>query len=213
MLRIKFVLFYFFVFLSNVVYAQQTKTLAATRITKAPVVDGLLSENIWETLPPADDFTLIWPATRSGMNIPKGYETTAYIAYDEKAIYVGAKLLHPNPSLMPKEFSERDEIWDVNAETFFVSINTYNDDLNFFSFQVTSAGTVGDSYSSGPIRGVDFNYDTVYDAKISHVANGWTLEMIIPYSAIRFPKKDPQLWGINFGRKVEEFDETYVWAL
>jgi hypothetical protein len=118
-----------------------------------------------------------------------GYETTAYFAYDEKAIYVGAKLLHPNPSLIPKEFSERDDIWDVNAETFFVSINTYNDDLNFFSFQVTSAGTVGDSYSSGPIQGVDYNYDSVYDAKINHDKNGWTLEMIIPYSAIRFPKK------------------------
>jgi hypothetical protein len=212
MLRIKFVLFNFFVFLSTVVYAQQAKTLAAIRITEAPVVDGLLLENIWKTLPPADDFTLIWPATRSGMKIPEGYETTAYIAYDKKAIYVGAKLLHPNPSLIPKEFSERDNIWDVNAETFFVSINTYNDDLNFFSFQVTSAGTIGDSYSSGPIQGVDYNYDTVYDAKIKHVANGWTLEMIIPYSAIRFPKKDPQLWGINFGRKIEEFDETYVWS-
>ena len=212
MLRIKFVLLNFFVFPSSVAYAQQAKTLAATRITEAPVVDGLLLENIWETLPPADDFTLIWPATRSGMKIPEGYETTAYIAYNENAIYVGAKLLHPNPSLMPKEFSERDNIWDVNAETFFVSINTYNDDLNFFSFQVTSAGTIGDSYSSGPIQGVDYNYDTVYDAKISHVANGWTLEMIIPYSAIRFPKNDPQLWGINFGRKVEEFDETYFWS-
>lgn len=212
MLRIKFVLLNFFVFPSSVAYAQQAKTLVATRITEAPVVDGLLLENIWETLPPADDFTLIWPATRSGMKIPEGYETTAYIAYNENAIYVGAKLLHPNPSLMPKEFSERDNIWDVNAETFFVSINTYNDDLNFFSFQVTSAGTIGDSYSSGPIQGVDYNYDTVYDAKISHVANGWTLEMIIPYSAIRFPKNDPQLWGINFGRKVEEFDETYVWS-
>jgi hypothetical protein len=52
MLKINFVLFYFFVFLSSVVNAQQAKTLAATRITEAPVVDGLFYENIWKTLQP-----------------------------------------------------------------------------------------------------------------------------------------------------------------
>ncbi len=201
---------FFFIFCFS--YAQEPKSLVAKRVTQAPEIDGILSEEVWQSMPPANHFTLIWPATRFGKPIPKGYETTAYLVYDEKAVYVGAKLQHPNVSLIPKEFSERDNIWDVNAETFFVSINTYNDDLNYFSFQVTSAGTMGDSYSSGPIQDIDYSYDTVYDAKINYDSTGWSLEMIIPYSAIRFPKKDPQLWGINFGRKVEEFDETYVWS-
>ena len=199
-------------FCSTLVFAQQEKSLLATRITEAPTIDGVLSEQIWQQLPPADNFTLIWPNTRAGKSIPVGYETTAFIAYDEEAVYVAAKLNHPNPSNMPKEYGERDEVWDINAETFFISFNTYNDDLNFFSFQVTSAGTIGDSYSSGPVQDIDFAYDTVYDAQINIDSTGWSLEMIIPYSAIRFPKTDTQLWGINFGRKIEEFDETYVWS-
>ena len=36
--------------------------------------------------------------------------------------------------------------------------------------------------------------------------------MVIPYSAIRFPKKEVQLWGLNFGRKIQSLDETYVWS-
>jgi hypothetical protein len=194
------------------VHTQVRKKLQAKRITDVPKIDGVLNDDIYQSITPADNFSLIWPATRSGKKIPHGYETEVYIGYDHNAMYVAASLRHPNPELIPNEFSQRDNIWDVNAETFFVSINTYNDDLNYFSFQVTSAGTIGDSYSSGPITNVDFAYDTLYDAKVSHDESGWNLEMIIPFSAIRFPKKDPQLWGINFGRKIEEFDETYVWS-
>ena len=176
------------------VHTQVRKKLQAKRITDVPKIDGVLNDDIYQSITPADNFSLIWPATRSGKKIPHGYETEVYIGYDHNAMYVAASLRHPNPELIPNEFSQRDNIWDVNAETFFVSINTYNDDLNYFSFQVTSAGTIGDSYSSGPITNVDFAYDTLYDAKVSHDESGWNLEMIIPFSAIRFPKKDPQLW-------------------
>ena len=155
---------------------------------------------------------MIWPETRQGKNVPKEYGTTAYLGYDQDAIYVGAILKHPHPDKMPKEFSQRDDIWDVNAETFFVTFNTYNDDLNFFGFQITSAGTVGDVYSSGPIESDDFLYDTVFNAKAYISSDGWSVEMAIPYSALRFPEKELQLWGLNFGRKIESLDETYVWS-
>ena len=134
-----------------IIQAQARKNLEASPVNNAPVIDGMLSEEIWKDLEPATDFTLIWPETRHGRKIPEDFNTTAYVSYDQNAIYVGAILNHPNPDKMPKEFSQRDDIWDVNAETFFVTFNTYNDDLNFFGFQITSAGTVGDVYSSGPI--------------------------------------------------------------
>ena len=179
---------------------------------KVPIIDGILSEDLWNDLNPATDFTLMWPETRNGIKIPNEFKTTAYVCYDDNAIYVGAILKHPNIDKIPKELSQRDEIWNVNAETFFVTFNTYNDDLNFFGFQVTSAGTVGDVYSSGAIDSDDFLYNTVFEAKINISSDGWSLEMVIPYSAIRFPKKEVQLWGLNFGRKIQSLDETYVWS-
>ena len=80
-------------------------------------MDGILSEEIWDNLVPATNFTLMWPQTRNGKKIKK-YETIAYLGYDQNAIYIGAILKHPNPDNIPKEFSQRDEIWNVNAETF-----------------------------------------------------------------------------------------------
>lgn len=196
----------------NIIQAQQSKSYEAFPVKSAPVIDGILSEEIWNKLVPATNFTLMWPETRHGNKIPGKYETIAYLGYDQNAIYIGAILKHPNPDKIPKEFSQRDEIWNVNAETFFVTFNTYNDDLNFFGFQITSAGTVGDVYSSGSIESDDFLYDTVFDAKTDISSDGWSVEMAIPYSAIRFPEKNEQLWGLNFGRKIESLDETFVWS-
>jgi hypothetical protein len=196
----------------NIIQAQQSKSYEAFPVKSTPVIDGILSEEIWNNLVPASNFTLMWPETRHGNKIPSKYETIAYLGYDQNAIYIGAILKHPNPDKIPKEFSQRDEIWNVNAETFFVTFNTYNDDLNFFGFQITSAGTVGDVYSSGSIESEDFLYDTVFDAKTHISSDGWSVEMAIPYSAIRFPEKDEQLWGLNFGRKIQSLDETFVWS-
>ena len=196
----------------NIIQAQQSKSYEAFPVKSTPVIDGVLSEEIWNNLVPASNFTLMWPETRHGNKIPSKYETIAYLGYDQNAIYIGAILKHPNPNKIPKEFSQRDEIWNVNAETFFVTFNTYNDDLNFFGFQITSAGTVGDVYSSGSIESEDFLYDTVFDAKTHISSDGWSVEMAIPYSAIRFPEKDEQLWGLNFGRKIQSLDETFVWS-
>ena len=204
-------LFVPFFLIFNIIQAQESKSYEAFFIKSPPIIDGILSEEIWNNLIPATNFTLMWPETSHGNKISAKYETNAYLGYDQNAIYVGAILKHPNPDMMPKEFSQRDEIWNVNAETFFVTFNTYNDDLNFFGFQITSAGTLGDVYSSGLIESDDFLYDTVFDAKAHISTDGWSVEMAIPYSAIRFPKKEEQLWGLNFGRKIQSLDETYVW--
>ena len=205
-------LFFSLFLIFNKILAQESKRYEAFPVKSPPVIDGILSEEIWNNLVPATNFTLMWPETRYGNKIPMKYETIAYLGYDHSAIYVGAVLKHPNPDKMPKEFSQRDEIWNVNAETFFVTFNTYNDDLNFFGFQITSAGTVGDVYSSGSIESDDFLYDTVFDAKTHISSDGWSVEMAIPYSAIRFPEREKQLWGLNFGRKIQSLDETFVWS-
>ena len=211
-LNVKYALVTMFLTFHVIIKAQVRKSLESYPVKNAPVIDGILSDEIWKDLDSADNFTLMWPETRHGKKIPEGFNTTAYVGYDQKAIYVGAILKHPNPDKLPKEFSQRDEIWNVNAETFFVTFNTYNDDLNFFGFQITSAGTLGDVYSSGSIESDDFLYDTLFDAKAYITLDGWSVEMAIPYSALRFPEKEVQLWGLNFGRKIQSLDETYVWS-
>jgi len=145
----------------------------------------------------------------NGSKEKKGYENLVYMGYDDNNIYIAGIL--NNPNTIPIELSQRDNIWDVNAETFFVSINTYDDNINYQGFQVTSAGTQGDMYTSVEMSPTDWDFDTVFESKVSINDNNWTLEMKIPFSALRFPSKNIQNWGINFGRKIVESGEVYTW--
>ena len=200
-------LFLFLFFSISLNYSQDRKEIEVKRFQTPPVIDGKLNDLHWLNSNPAKNFERWMP--NNGSKEKKGYENLVYMGYDDNNIYIAGIL--KNPNTIPIELSQRDNIWDVNAETFFVSINTYDDNINYQGFQVTSAGTQGDMYTSVEMSPTDWDFDTVFESKVSINDNNWTLEMKIPFSALRFPSKNIQNWGINFGRKIVESGEVYTW--
>ncbi len=202
--------FFFFTFSFNAI-TQERKIIEAYRFQVPPKIDGIFSEKEWKKIIPATNFTLFQPENRSGEKIPQGYETFVYFGYDDKAIYVAAQLNHPDPKNIPSEFSERDEM-DAISEKFLVSIDTYDNTKERFTFFVTSSGGLIDGLNTGDFEEGGLKFNTLFDAKVQKNINGWYTEIIIPYSALRFPNKKNHSWGINFGRNIKEFEETYVWS-
>ena len=199
----------FFILSITLSYSQNRKEIEITRFISPPVIDGVLDEPQWKNLIPATDFERWMP--NNGQSERLGYETFIYLGYDNSGIYVAGQFNDPNPSLIPVGFSQRDNIWEVNADSFWLSINTNDDNLNDQGFQITSAGTLGDTYTSGEFSPDDWNFDTVFEGKVSINEKGWSMEMKIPYSALRFPTTDIQSWGIQFSRRIIEFGEFYTW--
>ena len=97
-LLLRFVLIVTFFNFQFAITAQERKSLEAIPVKETPVIDGILSDEVWNDLNPATNFTLMWPETRHGKKIPGEYETTTYVGYDQNAIYVGACLLYTSPS-------------------------------------------------------------------------------------------------------------------
>ena len=203
-------LFIILFFIMNV-YTQERKSIEAHRFLVPPTIDGNISENEWEQIKPATNFTLFQPEIRSGEKIPNGYETYVYFGYDDNAIYVAAQLNHPEPNEIPSEFSERDEM-DAISEKFLISIDTYDSTKERFTFFVTSSGGLIDGLNTGDFNEDGLKFNTLFDAKVKKNEAGWSAEVIIPYSALRFPNKKNHNWGINFGRNIKDFEEMYVWS-
>ena len=202
--------FFFFTFFFNV-FSQERKIIEAYRFQVPPKIDGIISEKEWKKIIPATNFTLFQPENRSGEEIPVGYETYAYFGYDDKAIYIAAQLNHPDPNNIPSEFSERDDM-DAISEKFLVSIDTYDNTKERFTFFVSSSGGLIDGLNTGEFDEEGLRYNTLFDAKVQKNKSGWSTEIIIPYSALRFPNKKNHNWGINFGRNIKDFEEMYVWS-
>jgi len=179
------------------------KSMKAVRITEPPKIDGTLDEAVWQQADVATDFIVRQP----NPGATPTYRTEIRVIYDDQALYIGAFFEDPNPENILRQLSARDN--DANADAFTFGIDTYDDDLNAFVFWVTAAGVQMDARES-PV-GYDESWNAVWESEISYVSNGWIVEVKMPYSALRFPKKDVQTWGINFSRRIRNIRETSDW--
>lgn len=200
----------FFLFLlllsTSTFFSQEKKEIEANRIIKPPKIDGVLNDDIWKSISGVSDFKMFEPGNEGLIN--QEYQTIIKMAYDDNAVYIAAYMFDPNANKILRQLSQRDDVF-VQADLFYIALNTLNDGINETRFYVTSAGTIGDSKSSQNEE--DFNYNVVFDCKTSIDNKGWYAEYKIPYNALRFPEIEIQDWSVNFYRELKNKNETHSW--
>jgi len=186
----------------NSVFSQYQ--IQAEKLIEPIVLDGKLNESIWKKAKLVRDFTQMKP--RPGN--PSAKKTTVQIAYDDQAIYFGA-VCYDHPDSISKVLSLRDD-FAPTLDIFSIFLDTYNDNQNGFYFGVTSRGVQVDA----KIAANDYNdqLNLVWNSVIHITDSAWVVEIRIPYSAFRFPKKEVQNWGVNFSRQISRLREESTWA-
>ena len=196
-------------FTSAFLYSQANipkKTLNIKRSNnKAPKIDGLLNDAAWKGLEIAKDFVMLEP--NNGEKENPDLRTEVKVLYDDEAIYIGAMLYHPDPSKIAKEFTSRDNYGQ--ADHFTLVLNPNNDGLNATQFEVLITGTQVDAKVTNGNE--DRNWSAVWKSATKVLKNGWSVEMKIPYAALRFSNEEVQTWGIQFGRKLINENSQYSW--
>lgn len=182
------------------------KILTTNRsIHKAPRIDGLLTDKAWDDAEVAKDFIMKSPV--NGKTEPKTHKTEVKIIYDNEAIYLSALMYDDNPSAIAMEFTDRDDFGQTDF--FLVTINPNDDGQNPFQFVVMSTGSQADAKVSEGNE--DYNWSAVWESAVKVHDKGWSAELKIPYSALRFANREVQSWGINFQRKVIRQNAQYSW--
>jgi len=174
----------------------------ATRITEAVVVDGELKEDLYGRVPLIDGFLQQEPSEGE----PATEQTHVWLLYDERNIYVSARLYDSEPEREVISEMRRDGQGTNDNESFGVVFDTFHDSRNGFLFQVSLAGGLFDGYITDE-RDMNRDWNTVWDARTARVPEGWTLEMVIPFKSLRFPF-DATEWGINLKRVVKWKNEN-----
>ncbi|HWJ30637.1 MAG TPA: carbohydrate binding family 9 domain-containing protein, partial [Flavisolibacter sp.] len=191
----------------NTLFAQsQPKQLSAQRLTGSIKIDGSLDDKAWKEAIPAKDF-VEW---RPNSGAPEAYtnRTEIYFLYDNSAVYVGGYCHERTSDSVSRELVGRDVV-GVN-DFVGVIFDTYFDKINGVGFYVTALGEQFDAKYS-PTLGEDASWNAVWDSESKIVSDGWTFEMRIPYSALRFNSKDVQTWGLNITRRRNKTGQQYMW--
>ncbi len=182
------------------------KTIRAVRTGTAPKIDGLMNEAVWRTAPAAGDFVEYAPHSGTLPALPSEIR----FAYDDAALYIFAVLYDPHPDSVCRELGKRDQIESLNTDYISFDILPYNDGLNMYEFKVSPANLQNDCKYSAV--GQDVTWDAVWETATSITDTAWTVEAKIPWSALRFPKTEDQVWGINMWRNIQRYHEYSTWS-
>ena len=188
--------------------ARDVPHLTAVRMTEKIAIDGRLDEADWQRAQPARDFLQKDPDEGK----PASEATEVRFLYDDDAVYVGARMFDSEPAKISKRLTRRDGDTDGIADWIAVAFDAHHDRLTGSIFWVSAAGSIGDSVIYNDSSDDD-TWNGVWDAAASIDDKGWTAEMRIPFSQLRFTASDRQIWGLHVVRTIQRKHEEDWWAL
>ena len=183
-----------------------TPTISATRATHPPTIDGDVTDAVWQTAAPVTHFVQENP--REGE--PASERTEIRVLYDDGALYVAARMGQRSASVRGI-LTRRDA--SSPSDLFTVAIDSYHDHQTAMVFTVNPAGVRIDGIASGDLREVDTSPDPVWEAATRVDSDGWTAEIRIPLSQLRFSSRSDQVWGINVYRTITSVNESDAFVL
>src|SRR6266513_4708389 len=191
-------------------YAQQVepgrKQALAVRVAPGTIViDGRLEEDAWSRAPVINDFVQKEPDEGA---TPSDTMDVRFL-FDDTALYVGARMSSDHVAIQ-SPLGRRDDVGQ--SEYIIVALDTYLDHRTAYGFGVTASGIRLDRFYPADAEDFDATSDPVWEARTRVEEHGWTAEMWIPLSQLRFNARDEQVWGLNVQRFVPSNNESDYWV-
>ncbi len=177
--------------------------VTATRVSQSAVqVDGKLTDAAWQTVSWTKSFTQREPVE----GVAPAAATEIAFLFDDDALYIGARM-HSAPGTPVRALVTRRDR-ESSSEQLIVSLDTYRDRRTAYSFGVTAAGVRMDYFHASDAQSDrDYSFDPVWEAAADREGDGWTAELRIPFTQLRFNKAAAQVFGVNVTRRVPALNE------
>ena len=180
-------------------------TVSATRVDRSPVVDGRLDDPAWQSAVLVSG--LVQSDPDEGRAVSES--TVVRVVYDGTALYIGARMLDRQPDAIVRLLGRRDVA--TPSDEFRLMLDTYHDRRTSFLFAVSSSGVQRDAVAGDDGDDFDESWDAVWQSAVTIDSLGWTVEMRIPFSQLRFSKAASQVWGVRFVRWIQRKNELALY--
>jgi len=187
--------------------AAPKEPLEIPRLSHAPKIDGVLDNPVWEEEALRIDAFVQLSPKENGVPTEK---TVAYLAHDEKNLYVAFRAFDSQASKVRCSITKRDGC--MEDDWVFLFIDTFNEKRRAFSFLLNPAGVQMDMMrvEEGGSDNMDDSWDTVFFSEGKIDGEGYTVEAAIPFKSLRFPNDDIKTWNIVLGRNLPRTGEIIM---
>jgi hypothetical protein len=170
--------------------------------------DGRLDDEAWQKALPVTEFTQAEPVEGAAPTDPMDVR----FLFDDDALWVGARMMRSQGTPIQAPMSRRDE--GGQAEYLQIELDTYLDRRTAYMFGVTASGVRLDHYHSTDNEdNFDTEFDPVWQARTHVDDRGWTAELWVPFSQLRFNDQAERVWGMNIKRFRPELNEEDYWVV
>lgn len=170
---------------------------------QAPRIDGILSDDCWKSGTWSGGFIQRQPFGGK----PATEETFIKVLYDYGNLYVALLCLDKEADKIRIRPDERDMF---SGDFAAIAIDSYFDKRTAFEFALTAAGQKLDQKHLGDFE-LDKNWNAVWKGKVSVNDSSWIAEMMIPFSQLRYHRKDEYVMGLHFSRSINRKSELSNW--
>ena len=184
----------------------EPRVYTTARTPTPPRIDGRLEDAVWDAVEWSGDFVQREPTEGA----PPTAQTQFKILYDDTNLYVAYRAFDPEPQRIANILGRRDAFPGDWVE---INIDSYHDHRTAFSFTASVSGTQGDEFVSDDGNNWDGNWDPVWEHRTAIDAEGWTAEVRIPLSQLRYADRPEHVWGIQVQRRIHRQEERSVWQL
>ena len=173
-------------------------------------IDGRLDEATWREAPVIDEF---WQQ-KPDAGMPSTERTEVRIVFDDAYLYVGAELFdgaeggyRPIIPTLQRDPNTRD------GDAFGLAFDPFLDGSSVFAFFINPGGAIRDLQAADDGRINNAAWDAAVDLRTRVHEDGWTVELAIPWSQLRFGSStEEQVWGMNLLRRIRRKTEDAMWA-
>ncbi|MFY7670314.1 DUF5916 domain-containing protein [Tenacibaculum sp. MEBiC06402] len=180
------------------------KIYTTKKMITLPKIDGVITDKAWDHLDWGGNFTQKVPDEGKAPT----YDTKFKIGYDEKYLYVALRAFDDEPEKIEERLSRRD---GFAGDRINVIIDSYHDKRTAFVFTVTAAGVKGEELATQNGQDWDASWNPIWYTDAVVDDKGWTAEMKIPLTQLRFGKSEEQIWGLNINRTLFRKQERSLW--
>ena len=187
----------------------KNKQITAKRSSTTIKIDGIIGADEWGEASTLDKFVELRP--NPGQLETDGHKTVTYLLYNDEGIYFAGVCHEESKDSIATELIGRDGFG--NNDFIGIIFDTYKDNLNAFEYFITPLNEQMDAKVSPNTNGdpEDFSWNSVWQSATQMTDEGWSFEIFIPFSAIRFSKKEVQDWGLNITRRRVKTGEQFFW--